>query len=299
MLRINEAARRLGVTPTTLRRWEAEGKVHPVRTAGGERRYDEMEIERLRLSGRTENQGRLALEDAEEPEAVEAVEYVTDDEPPPLGRVPIAGPWDDRVREAKANLRVRRLELERESLERTSRDADERRQQRARDSARASEAQQAKVREREDEEQRLQSLRQHGDMLAALARAPISLRAEVTRDLASYVTPARFPRSASAQAYQYVSARVDDLLSPWREEQTREAEDAAAERESTRERQQRKELIQWGLSHADRETQLWDERDRHGVAREVKEALRDEIDSDSSRDEVIALVDEILREWDE
>ncbi|MGH7593661.1 MAG: MerR family DNA-binding transcriptional regulator, partial [Gemmatimonadales bacterium] len=32
MLRINEAAVRLGVTPTTLRRWEAEGRIHPIRT---------------------------------------------------------------------------------------------------------------------------------------------------------------------------------------------------------------------------------------------------------------------------
>ncbi len=299
MLRINEAARRLGVTPPTLRRWEVEGKVHPVRTSGGERRYDEEAIERLRSTSRSEKQGRTGLEDAEEPEAVEEVEYVTDDEPLPFARVPVASPWDDRVREAKANLRVRRLELERESLERTSRDADERRQQRARDSARASEAQQAKVREREDEEQRLQSLRQHGDMLAALAGAPISLRAEVTRDLASYVTSARFPRSASAQAYQYVSARVEELLGPWREEQTREAEAAVAEREIIRERQQRKELIQWGLSHADRETQLWDERDRRDVAQDVKDALRDEIGPDSTRDDVIAIVDDIIGEWDE
>jgi hypothetical protein len=239
------------------------------------------------------------LDDAEEPEAVEEVEYVTDDEPLPLARVPVANPSDDRVREAKANLRVRRLELERESLERTSRDADERRQQRARDSARASEAQQAKVREREQEEQRLESLRQHGDMLATLADAPMSLRAEITRDLTSYVTPARFPRSASAQAYQYVSARVNELLSPWREDRAREAEDAAAERENMRERQQRKELIQWGLSHADRETQLWDERDRRDVARDVKGALRDEIGPDSTRDVVIAIVDDIIREWDE
>jgi DNA-binding transcriptional MerR regulator len=299
MLRINEAATRLGVTPTTLRRWEVEGRVHPVRTAGGERRYDELEIERLRSSNRTQNKGRVVSAEAAEPEAVDEVEYVMHDEPLPFAGVPVSNPWDDQVSEAKANLRVRRLELERESLERTSREADERRQQRARDSARATEAQQARIREREGEEQRLQSLRHHGDMLAALAGAPVSLRAEVTRDLTSYVTPARFPRSAPVQAYQYVSARVDELLSPWREQQAREADDAAAERDSTRERQQRKELIQWGLSHADRETRLWDERDRRDVARDVKDALRDEVDPDSTRDDVIAIVDDIIREWDE
>jgi DNA-binding transcriptional MerR regulator len=46
---IREAAAFLGVTPSTLRRWEREGKVLPAeRTAGGYRRYD---WARLRLSG--------------------------------------------------------------------------------------------------------------------------------------------------------------------------------------------------------------------------------------------------------
>ncbi len=37
---IGEAAEALGVSITTLRRWEAEGKLVPERTAGGQRRYD-------------------------------------------------------------------------------------------------------------------------------------------------------------------------------------------------------------------------------------------------------------------
>lgn len=40
MVAIGEAAQALGVSITTLRRWEAEGKLVPVHTAGKHRRYD-------------------------------------------------------------------------------------------------------------------------------------------------------------------------------------------------------------------------------------------------------------------
>jgi len=41
LVSIHEAARFLGVTPTTLRRWEREGRLLPdARTRGGDRRYD-------------------------------------------------------------------------------------------------------------------------------------------------------------------------------------------------------------------------------------------------------------------
>ena len=36
---IAKAAEILGVSPTTLRRWEASGKLIPIRTAGNQRRY--------------------------------------------------------------------------------------------------------------------------------------------------------------------------------------------------------------------------------------------------------------------
>jgi len=44
---IAEAARMIGVTPQTLRVWEAEGKVHPIYTPGGHRRYTREEISRV------------------------------------------------------------------------------------------------------------------------------------------------------------------------------------------------------------------------------------------------------------
>ena len=40
LLRIGAAARALGVSTATLRRWEASGRLTPARTESGQRRYD-------------------------------------------------------------------------------------------------------------------------------------------------------------------------------------------------------------------------------------------------------------------
>lgn len=44
---IKEASELIGVSPKTLRRWEKEGKIKPVRTLGNHRRYDKNEILKL------------------------------------------------------------------------------------------------------------------------------------------------------------------------------------------------------------------------------------------------------------
>lgn len=45
---IGDAARVLGVSVDTMRRWEREGKISSVRTLGRQRRYDMAAIETLR-----------------------------------------------------------------------------------------------------------------------------------------------------------------------------------------------------------------------------------------------------------
>ena len=52
MVPIGEAARRLGVSVDTLRRWERAGRIVAVRTAGGQRRYTDAEVERVAAAGR-------------------------------------------------------------------------------------------------------------------------------------------------------------------------------------------------------------------------------------------------------
>lgn len=44
---VGEAARILGVSITTLRRWEREGRITPGRTPGGQRRYSIADVEAL------------------------------------------------------------------------------------------------------------------------------------------------------------------------------------------------------------------------------------------------------------
>jgi putative resolvase len=44
---IAEASRMIGVTPQTLRVWETDGKINPVYTPGGHRRYTQEEINRV------------------------------------------------------------------------------------------------------------------------------------------------------------------------------------------------------------------------------------------------------------
>lgn len=47
LLTITEASRSLGISTDTLRRWEQEGRVKPVRTVGGHRRYSQADIDSL------------------------------------------------------------------------------------------------------------------------------------------------------------------------------------------------------------------------------------------------------------
>jgi DNA-binding transcriptional MerR regulator/quercetin dioxygenase-like cupin family protein len=48
LLRIGEAAREIGVSPSALRLWERQGLVTPLREAGGERRFGPAEMDQLR-----------------------------------------------------------------------------------------------------------------------------------------------------------------------------------------------------------------------------------------------------------
>ncbi len=47
---IGDVARRFGVTPQTVRSWEAAGKLRAVRTPGGQRRFSRAEVDALELT---------------------------------------------------------------------------------------------------------------------------------------------------------------------------------------------------------------------------------------------------------
>lgn len=52
LLSIGEAARRLGVSVSTLRRWDERGLITSTRTLGGQRRFLAEDVERLRSGAR-------------------------------------------------------------------------------------------------------------------------------------------------------------------------------------------------------------------------------------------------------
>ena len=53
LIPISEAAKIFGVSVSTLRRWEQQGKLTSRRTLGGSRRYNRAEVERLANDGDT------------------------------------------------------------------------------------------------------------------------------------------------------------------------------------------------------------------------------------------------------
>ena len=51
LLPIGEAARLLGVSIETIRRWDAAGQIKSIRTLGGQRRFRREEIDRVLAEG--------------------------------------------------------------------------------------------------------------------------------------------------------------------------------------------------------------------------------------------------------
>jgi len=65
---VSEAAKYLGVSPDTLRRWEKAGKIPaPTRTAGGARRYSKDLLEEILSGGKKEEKGSGVKEKTQRP----------------------------------------------------------------------------------------------------------------------------------------------------------------------------------------------------------------------------------------
>src|SRR3989304_5011176 len=83
---ITEASRILGVSPTTLRRWEDEGRLTPARTPGGDRRFSPEDIKNILQSFRKETYQLLNTEVETLPPLPPKPDLVT---PPPPPLIPI------------------------------------------------------------------------------------------------------------------------------------------------------------------------------------------------------------------
>jgi hypothetical protein len=157
----------------------------------------------------------------------------------------------------------------------------------------ASQAAEASRRENEEraERDRLESLRKYGRAFAVLS--PPEYQAKVARDLLATVTAEEYPGELPVHvAYAQISARVDQILKPWRDAQDKERAQAEDQRKVLT-------LLQAGRWHALTETTHLDAKSRERAQREVEQALKEEVDSAWTVEEVKDFVEEIVDEWDD
>ncbi len=280
MLRIGEAARLAGVTPATFRRWEAQGLISPVRTAGGERRYREEDIDRL-LSPPDDRPPKHSqttpLGQSSPPDEGDE----DDTEPATFSPEPVIQPWDQRVHEARADLEVRKLLREQERFDREDRafiDAAT-----AQERAQEQEAQLLKEQAEVAEETArwLQIIKSYGEGFIAAENPPPELRAKATRDLESFVTPEEFPPSLSlVNAVHLVRGRVEKILGRWK------AERAASET--------RDKLLSFGRHKARMFTSNWDSTEASRAICALERALREERVTEWTQDDMLEYVENYL-----
>ena len=157
---------------------------------------------------------------------------------------------------------------------------------------------------RGDDTSRLQTIRNWG-LVAIPAGTPALWRAKVTQDLECNVTAEKFPVALPLNdAIELVRGRVSEVLEPYEEQKTRQAQRAederiraAEEREEAEEERQIRKLVAHGEHYAWRETISWDREDRHDAREEIGEVLGARVGADWSEDDVEELVDDILDKY--
>lgn len=266
-----EKARQLGVTTDTLRRWEAEGRIASIRTAGGQRRYRASEEPSPDCC---EHEGDDV--DEKNPSAPSSNEVF------PAERTALAIPrWQERVEEKKADVEVARLDREHRAILREAAAESAERVQRRERLEREAEWERARRTRGVLESQRLAALIRQGMTFAAAA--PIEFQASAKRDLIGYVTSERFPAALTAdEASALLRRRIERIIKPWREEE------------------HRSELLKDARTYALVRTvgHDWDFEPAQEARREIERVLGSEVDASWSREDVRARVDELLDEWE-
>ena len=291
-----DAASELGITTDTLRRWDREGRIEAQRTPGGQRRYREADIHALLADAERVTTRRTPHLLSRRGESnADNDEELLDCEPEPTVKSPTdVPPWERRVREQRAELEVTKIQRERQMILREDREAEEARLQAEEDEAQAAINTQRENKERESarqqEQERLERLRRYGRALSLLA--PPEYQAKVTRDLESFVNPSQFPVGlGDVAAYQYLSARVEQLLAPWRAVKETERREAVKASE-------RAHKISLAMIYARTRTYDWDSEDATVARADVQEALEDEVAADWSNAELHELVDDVLDDFE-
>jgi DNA-binding transcriptional MerR regulator len=288
-VRIGKAARLVGKSVDTLRRWEAEGRLLPAaRSLGGQRTYLLAEIQRL-------------LDDDEDGHSGGDAPEVTSPPPQPApGRVP-----QRKVREANAaaDPSVTRLRIDRREEVRRYREAEQRRLdiERAEPENRAAAA-------RLRAEQTAERNRQQQDLDRCLGSIRIDLRwessavrAEVERFLADHATP--------GESIPWIEAEATAIIDRHRAEREATAErerDAESKRlqvlvQEAADQRRRNALLRHGVSFVrglTADPEEWDADDAEEAVEEVCEHLAEVVEPTWSKKRIEREVADVLDEWD-
>lgn len=288
-VRIGEAARLVGKSVDTLRRWEAEGRLFPAgRSLGGQRTYLLADIQRL-------------LDDDEDGHASGDTPEVTS--PPPR---PAPGPVPPRkAREAKAaaDLGVTKLRTDRREEVRRYREAEQQRldAQRAEPENRAAAA-------RLHAEQTAERNRQQKDLDRCVESIRIGLlwessavRAEVERFLADHAAPGVSIPWIEAEAAATIDRHRAEREAAAERERDAESKQLQAAAQEAADQRRRNALLRHGVSFvneltADREE--WDADDAEQAVEEVHEHLAEFVEPTWSKKRVEREVADVLDEWE-
>jgi len=143
---------------------------------------------------------------------------------------------------------------------------------------------------------RLESIKSYG--LASIRfDVPAAWRAKVIADLERFVLATQFPKHISnTEANNIVTARVLEVLSPYREQQARESARNEAEEQA---RWRVVTLKSHGGAYAIRQTAAWDWSAQSEARRDVANELGAKVKADWSERDVEKLVDGVLSDWED
>lgn len=288
-VRIGEAARLVGKSVDTLRRWEAEGKLSAVRSVGGQREYRLADIL------------RLLNDDDDNNEEMGSAAAVTG--PPSRPAAASVPPWKVREANAAADLSVTKLRIDRREEVRRYREAEQRRIEAeradAQDRAAAARLQAAQTAERN----RLQRDLDHCLHLIRirLMWEPPAVCAEVERFLADHATP-----GAALPWLRAEATAIVDRHRAEREAAAKRESDAALKRlqvlcEESGDKIKSTQLLRHGESFAKKLTsdgEQWDAEIAKEAVEEVKDRLAEVVEPTWTEKRVEREVADMLAEWD-
>lgn len=219
LVTISEAARALGVSERTLRRYEKQGVVKPIRTLGGQRRYYLHAIRDLLAAAEDED------EETESERPARSESHLTSARPTSAASPEEPSPWDE-VEEERASFEAMKVRTARGDYVKARGDAAERaeRERLARIEADRRASEERAARERAERERAtLKDL--HDTMIRAevgrgeyyLLSEPNEAHPAIRQALLALLTPGRIPDGVTAaQMTRLVRDEISNAAAPFR-----------------------------------------------------------------------------------